>query len=362
MKTTKLATLLAALALSPAFAAETDPVGFVSVTVPAHSDAILAVPLNRAAEFKGVIQSISGNVITVAGTPGWTANAFAPGVTANKTYAVQIASGAKEGLVGRVTANSNNTLTVTLAASDDLTGIGTVAAPVDPDGAGPLTAQSDQIDVMPYWTPSALFGTNAAAGSQFLGFQDANAGINVGNSEQYTCTTPGSWEDDINFGQDATHAVLDFGSGFIIRNNGNTTMSLSFVGSVPMSKHRTRLATKSNNVAQDIAIGFMSPVPEKLSTVGDPTVAVPQQTANFLNFPVAVGDKILGFDNSLPGINKGNSVQFTWNGTEWEDDINFGQVANYQTTLQPGFGYIYRRAATGTANSLVWNKIPAYLQ
>ena len=37
--------------------ATTDPVGFVSVTVPAQSDAVLAVPLNRAAAFKGKIKN-----------------------------------------------------------------------------------------------------------------------------------------------------------------------------------------------------------------------------------------------------------------------------------------------------------------
>jgi uncharacterized protein (TIGR02597 family) len=353
MKTPKLLCTIAAIALAQGslFAVNTDPVGFVSVTVPANSDATIAVPLNRTSEFKGLTSAfsgISGSVtITVAGTPGWTAGQFAPLATANKTYALQLASGTKEGLTLPITNNGTNTVTVTVSASDDLTGV---------------LASGEQIDIMPYWTPSSIFTTSTPVGTQLLGFQAPNAGINVGNSEQYTCSGAGVWEDDINFGQDGSHVPLKFGGAFIIRNNSAAQLAVLFVGGVPMSTHRVRLSTQANNVAQDIAFGFMSPVPEKLSSIGDPSIPSGQQTSNFLQLPAAIGDQILGFDNSTTGINKGNAIQFTWSGTEWEDDINFGSVANYQTTLKPGFGYIYRKAASPTATSVVWSRLPSYLQ
>jgi len=78
------------------------------VTVPAASDAALGAPLSRASKFQGVIESISGNTITVAGTPGWTANQFvyASG-TQPKTDFARIDSGvAKEGLIATIASNS----------------------------------------------------------------------------------------------------------------------------------------------------------------------------------------------------------------------------------------------------------------
>ncbi len=345
MKSTKLATLLAALAFSPAFSAETDPVGFVSVTVPANSDAVLAVPLNRAAEFKGVIQSISGNTITVAGTPAWAADAFAPGVTAGKTYAVQIAAGAKEGLIGKITTNTNNSITVTLEAGDDLTGIGTVAVPVDPDGAGPLTAQADQIDIAPYWTPSSLLGNSLPAGTQFLGYEGVTAGVNKSSTEQYAATGSG-WENEAT-SDDASNTPLSFGRGFVIRNNQASPLTLSFVGSVPMSAARFRITAKAIGVDQDIRFGFMSPIPEAINALG-----IPAQT----------GDTILVFNNAAAGINKSSFKSYTFDSGTWYDDSTETAIDS-TVKLEPGFGYIYRkfRQTNPALQSFVWQKVPSYL-
>lgn len=354
MKTSKILYSLAAIALAQVSlqAVETNPVGFVSVTVPANSDAILAVPLNRAATFTGVVNAVAGNVITVTGTPGWTANQLifnGPGDAGTdqlNTYALQLASGAKEGLIGKITAHgtgTNPTVTLTLDAGDDLTGI----------------LAGDQFDIMPYWTPS-LLAKGVPVGTQILGFQAPNPGINLGNSEQFACSGVDTWEDEFTL-NDATHTPINFGTSIILRNNSGTQLSLSFVGNVPMSAHRVRLVTKANNVAQDNAFGFMSPVPESLSSIGNPAVVVGQQTANLLQIPVAVGDQIIGFDNSQSGINKSSSVQYTWTGTAWEDDFTLSEI-DYTTKLQPGFGYIFRRAATSTATSVVWARLPSYLQ
>lgn len=81
-----LAALLAA-ALLPGVAnaqtAVTDPVGFVSLPLPANSDTFISIPFTRAAEFTGSVNSVSGGTITLTGTPGFAANRFAPLVTAD---------------------------------------------------------------------------------------------------------------------------------------------------------------------------------------------------------------------------------------------------------------------------------------
>jgi len=344
MKSPKLATLLTALALSPAFATETDPVGFVSVTVPANSDAVLAVPLNRAAEFKGVIQSIAGNVITVAGTPAWTASQFVQALPGQpKTYAVQIASGAKEGLIAQVTANTNNTLTVTVDASDDLTGIGTVAVPVDPDGAGPLTAQSDQIDIMPYWTPSALFSAGAPANAELFFYSSSLAGVNLAPAKLYLYDS-GAWADQDTFGS-ADNTALNFGVSFVMRNPTGTAFSASFVGSVPMSKHRYLIKTLANNQDQDIRIGYSSPVPETIGSLG-------------LGF--STDDQLFVYNNAASGMNKAPSKILLYDSGAWIDTDDFSNVSS-SFQLQPGQGYVFRRKGTATPQTIAWSHLQSYL-
>lgn len=332
--------------------ATTDPVGFVSVEVLANSDAVVAVPMNRSAAFKGVIQSIAGNIITVAGTPNWTVNQFVQNLgTQNDTFAVQIATGTQEGLVATITANTADSITIQLDAGDSLTGVKTEAT--NPGAA-------DQVDIMPYWTPSALFSAAPPVGFEMSGFEAADPGINNGATEIYAHAGGNVWEDGV-LGGDATHSRLRFGAAFIIRNNSGTAYMLTMVGAVPMSAQRIRLATKNNNTPQDVAIGYMAPVPEALSTVGDPNVPDNEESANALDFPAEVGDAILGFDNTQSGINKGATEIYAWNGSAWEDDIN-GGVIDHTVTLKPGFGYIFRKAATPTPVSVVWVHVQGYLQ
>jgi uncharacterized protein (TIGR02597 family) len=340
--------LLAALALAPLVHAQneavTDPVGFVSVTVPAQSDAVLAVPLYRTAAFRGIIQSISGNTITVSGTPNWTTNQYVQNIgTQNDTFAVVIASGAKEGLTGRVTANGAGTVTLQLDAGEDLTGIGTVAVPVDPDGAGPKTAQADQVDILPYWTPQTLI-TGVPIGTEFLGFEGTGAGVNLA-AVQLLGFTGSGWEDQIT-SNDASHKPLNFGAGFVLRNNSGSPVTISMVGAVPMSSHRMRFRTLAGGVDQDVRFGYLSPVPEAVVS---------------LQIPAVAGDAILGFNNAAQGKNKSASTIYAFDGAQWVDDIT-GEPLNANVMLQPGFGYIYRKYRTASPQTSTWQHLQSYLQ
>lgn len=314
-------------------AASTDPVGFVSTTVPAQSDAVLAVPLFRAAEFKGVIQSISGNVLTVSGTPNWTADQFVqalPGQT--KTYAVLIASGTKEGMIGRVTANGTSTLTITLDASDDLTGIKTEAT--DPGLA-------DQIDVMPYWTPNSLLGSAISTGARMLLFPSNQAGVNLA-SQTTIVKGPSSW---LIGATNSDDFALEFGQSFVLRNQTATVQTISMVGSVPMSSHRVKINKLSAvGTAQDIRIGYASPVPETIGSLG-------------LGF--SAGDRLLVFDNSTTGFNKSASVTLVFNGTGW---LQGSTDVSSSFLLQPGQGYIFRRSPSVGAGTITWTDTQSYLQ
>ena len=329
MKTSKLLALLSTLALSSTFAAETDPVGYVSVTVPANSDAVLAVPLNRAAEFKGVISSISGNVITVAGTPAWTNNQFAPLATANKTYALQVASGAKEGLIGKITANTVDTLTVQLDSGETLADV----------------VAGDQIDVMPYWTPSTLISASVPDGTELYVFDNTTSGQNTSPSVLLQYFSGFGWFETIGY-TDQSHRPLLFATGFILRNNSlSSSVALSFVGSVPMTKHRLPLKTIAAGVNQDQTIGYMSPIPEPLSS---------------LNFAAADNDELFLFDSSATGKNKSPSTLLVFFGGRWYNSITYADVTD-TTTLQPGNGMIFRKKSAGAPQVSVWQDLQSYL-
>ncbi len=334
MKTPKILCSIAALAIAQGslFAINTDPVGFVTVTVPANSDATLAVPMNRASEFKGLTSALSGTsgtvTITVAGSPGWGTDIFAPLATANKTYALQFASGAKEGLTLPIIGNGTNTVTVTVSATDNLDGVG----------------NGEQIDIMPYWTPASLVASPPLA-TAILGFNTSGAGINRGPGEIYAFDGT-NWQNDVNGGPSVNHLPLPFGNTFILRNNSASPYNLSLVGSVPMTKFRFLLATLQANTVQDNQIGYMCPIPESLTS---------------LEFPAVAGDSILGFDNSTSGINKGPVSIYAYDGTKWVDDVLGGDVLP-TVKLQPGFGYIFRKHKTASPQTLVWSHLPAYLQ
>ncbi len=323
----------------------TDPVGFVSVTVPAASDAAVGVPLGLASEFQGVIQSISGNTITMAGTPGWTASQFlyvAPvgsaASTQPKTYYIRIDSGVREGLIATITANDASSVTITVPNGDDLTGVLTNAA----NGTG------DSISIAPYWTLATLI-TGVPAGTKVLlyptnttttipGYPANQSGINIaGTAYTYTGT---NWKNGSFTGDDT---ILPAYQGFTVRNNSAAAITISITGSVPMSTSRMVLRTLSSNTSQDQRIFFNSPVPELLSST---------------NLGLTPGDSVLTIDNTATGQNKaGNKI--TWTGTQWRQGNN-DVTSTYM--LQPGTSYILRKISTATPGNSISTHLQSYLQ
>lgn len=315
----------------------TDPVGFVSVSVPALSDAVLATPLYRTPVFRGGIQSISSNTITVSAAPGWTNDQFVQAIgTQNDTFAVLIATGdpstGKEGLIGKITANSGNSVTVELDAGASFTGVKTEAS--NPGAA-------DQIDIMPYWTPSSLLGTTLPDGVQMLLFPTDQSGINIGS--QTTLIKAGSsW---LNGATNADYLQLFFGQGFVIRNTTNAAQVISMVGSVPMAAHRFVMKKNSaTGTAQDIRIGYSSPIPEIIGN---------------LHLGFTAGDQLLVFDNTSSGQNKSAITTLVFSGADW-----YNGATKVTTTfqLQPGQGYVFRRSPSAAAGSTTWVNMQSYLQ
>lgn len=319
------------MALSTGMAATTAPVGFVSVAVPANSDVALGAPLGRASEFQGVIQSISGSIITFAGTPNFGTNIFVYSVgVQSKTYFLRIDAGTKEGLILPIIANANNSVEVTIPAGEDLTGINTVLA----NGNG------EEISIAPYWTVGTLF-SGAIAGTQILVTSSSSSGINLPTT---TYTFNGT-----NWLKGATPSnddVLNVGQGLIVRNNNTTTqLTLSVTGAVPMTAHRMRLSTLASNTRQDIRIFYNSPVPEVIGNVFNVGSLVP-------------GDQLLYVDNAAAGKNK-PTVTLVWNGTNW---LQGATAVTTTFNLLPGQSYLFRKNQSASPSSVVWSDLQSYLQ
>src|SRR5947207_11279179 len=95
----------------------TDSVGFTTTSCLAQSDTYVSIPFTRPSEFTGTVQSASGNMLTINGTPGWANSQFvyAAGSQPNHYY-VLIGNGGttnpKEGHIYQITGNGSNTLSI----------------------------------------------------------------------------------------------------------------------------------------------------------------------------------------------------------------------------------------------------------
>lgn len=305
----------------------TEPVGFVSVTVPATSDATLSVPLLRPAVFIGTvlnIDNIASHQITLSS---------APTLTAGVPYALYIANGSKEGMTIRVASQVGTTalLNLTLDAGDDYNGI----------------AVGTQVRVMPYWTPASLLPSTVAAGTQILTFENPVAGTTISATAVYAHAGAGVWRNVITTAN-VSQTPLAFGSSFVLRNLSASPLTVAFVGDVPVKNHRLKLATRAASTNQDIRFGYTSPVAETLQSVG------------LTGGTVTDGDEIHVYhNNATTGYNKGPSLILHRAGGAWLDPGNVNVGATFQFT--PGSGYVYRKVGSGSPTVFVWNGTPSYL-
>lgn len=102
---------LVALSMHAADMTYGSPVGGVTITAPADSDRIISVPFVRKANWSGVVGTISGTDITVAGAPNWTTNAF----SSSGYHYARMLTGAQKGHYFSIISNTATTLTVDAA-------------------------------------------------------------------------------------------------------------------------------------------------------------------------------------------------------------------------------------------------------
>jgi uncharacterized protein (TIGR02597 family) len=334
--------------------AASDPVGFTTTSLLGSSDTLTSIPFTRPPAFTGAIQSVAGSVITVAGSPGWSAGStfvYAAGSQPNHYYALIGAGGAtnpKEGRFYPITTNGTNTLTVTTSPSNDLTGI----------------VANTQVTIIPYWTPATIFPT-ADANVSFTPTSSAptyKTQILVANDSGPTITySPiyyfdggtSKWRIESVGDPDRGDDQLSPDSFFVIRNeNGAPTLPLTALGSVLMKKFSAPLMTSASQ-AYENAVDMLRPIDVPLNATG-----LKPSDGSFI-----ANDQLLIFDNSVAAINKSPVATYFYN-TSVGDHGGWrltGDGANDHGSdiILAGSAMIVRKAQTGGGATSFWtNSFP----
>ncbi len=323
--------LLAAASCGMAFGAATaytTPVGYVSLgnagSVPANTDVYVSIPLERPAEYGGSVSSVSGNTVTLSGSPGFTVNQFASGVP----YIVEIGSGAKSGLVALVVSNDAGTVTVAPQPGLSLSGI----------------LSGDLLRIRKAWTVSTfLSSTTIPVGTQLLANSGTVPGIVVAPDLIFEYDGA-NWVDTNTF-DSADNVVLYPGEGFVLRTTGSAISSLSVSGEVPSSNHLTVISNFSPGVGQDSSIGYIGAVGEKIGVSG---------------LGYTGGDQLLVWDNTTTGIIKAPVTVLEFDGSVWVDTNTFDDVST-TFELTSGQSYVFRRSPSASGADVVWSDQQTYI-
>ena len=360
---------LGVASLSAAFGqVQTDPVGFLQpfnstagqINLLANSDTLVSIPFTRPPEFTGAIASVSGNVITVSGSPGWNVSpqqwVYAQGTQPKHYYALigPGTSNPKEGHMYTITGNGSNTLTVD-TTSDDLSGI-------------PANAQ---VVVIPFWTLNTAFPASDAnvsfipSPSQFNRLTQifipnySGTGINLSATATYYFFNS-AWR---KFGsatsEDHGDDILVQDGYFTVRNAGTGTV-FTASGSVLTKKQTIPLLT-STSTAVDNFVSITRPVAVSLNNLGLIGSGAFATSASQFNRV----DQLFVYDPTISGINK--SASATYFTTLGPDSLphwrKFGQSVSTDfgtDTIPAGAGFVIRKGVTANGATLYWQNAATY--
>ena len=314
--------------------------GLLRVSAPANTDTIVSPVFSRTPVWTGAVQTVSGNRVTVAGTPGWTANQFTPGAD---TYYVRARGGALNGLFFTVVSNDATSLVL--------------------DNAGFNLSQfttGDSLELVPYWTlgtlyPASQAGTSFVATAAPLVHQtellvyDANGvGVNRPASATYFHYN-GAWR------KNGAATTLSFNNvvigpdSYLLQRNKAAATTLVRSGRV----HPGRISTVLEafpTAAQDnlVAVGYPIDVTLRQTGIGGSAAFATTTSA------LSPKDEILVYNTAQTGINRAPSAVYIYFNNGWRKlgtglDVDFSD----SVTLPAGAGFIVRKVAAATA--AVWN-------
>ncbi len=297
---------------------------------------------------------VSGLAYNVASVTSDTAAVLSRAYTGTTgSYIVSYDHSPKEGSYYTVTANTANTLTVSLNGDS----LSTVAA-------------GTTVTLIPYWTlgtafPASDAGTSYIASSGTLSFQrqtqilmpdSVSSGINLASSATYYSYNS-SWRlsgADPSIVYDDT--ILPPTTYFTVRNAATAT-TFTPAGGVYMNRITTPLDTQTAS-AQDNAVSLPRPVSVALNDLG--LVSSGAFTASTGTLSFNRKDTLLTYDNTQTGINKASAASYYYYGNAWRLSGADPSV-DYGATLIPyGVGLTIRKAASTGGATNFWQNTRTY--
>lgn len=304
----------------------TDPTGYVKLgnttggatpAVPANTDVFLGVPLEQKVEFSGVVLSATANSITFSGTPGWSANQWAPAT--GTPFCAVVSSGAQNGIRGLISANTANSLTLTVTTP------GTLAS----------VFPGDKVQIRKCWTLKTFFADSTLSpGCRVYLYDNQAGGINHSVSAIYTFAGA-DWYSSSGV---SNNVILHPGELVLLRSSSTPIAKLTVYGDVPVSTGRVDISKNVPGTLEDMEIAHGYPVPK---FIGD------------LGLPVENGDRVYLYNNKLLDVNKSAAEILTYGAGNWYSNKSGGTPVNFSVSLPPGQGFLLRRAA-GSASSAEW--------
>ena len=339
----------------------TTPVGVITLSALGLSDTALCPTLEREKVFTGVVETVSGNTITVSGSPGWVSNQFVYSSTVQRnTYYLLISSGLRSGAFYTVTGNTGNSMTV------------------DPAGENlqAILASGVMFDVVPYWTLNTLFpsGQGFKVSPSFTPVSTIiipnpnQVGASIPASDKYfyyngTALGGAGWR---KVGGVATTKYDDMAimpdSHFIVRHNYSGNTEFKVIGRVRTSGFQTAIGTIQPNTRQDNHLGFPYPVPMTLTKTGFYQSGAVAGSTSF-----TPTDLVLVYDNSITALNKPPTAKYFYytgtalGGAGWRK-VGATATAKFDDVevIAPGVGFIIQKAPVASPSSQMYTSSISY--
>ena len=296
----------------------TPVVGFVTTTLAAGSDTIIAPQVLRPSELSAAVSGVTSTAtqatLALSGAT-LTANQFQYNATTQpNTYFALVTGGNLTGTYFLVSSNTTSEIIVNL------------------DGLTASSADITSIEVRPCWTLSTLFPAEDA-GKSFTPSADssgaqrrttilmpnfAGTGVNRASAATYfynNAVGVQSWVSTTAVTTKAGDTAVLPGSYVILRNTGGTPVQLSFThsGAVLASKLTSYLGTLTN-ASSDTLIALPRPTDYTLSQIG-------LTTNNFMPSSSSSGadrrDTLLVVSPTGTGVNRASSATYFLVSTNW---------------------------------------------
>jgi len=331
--------------------ASTDPLGVIQINALGNSDTLVSLPLKHPSDFNGVVASVDGSVVTLAGTPGWTADDWVyNGDTQLSTYYLFVRDGDMAGSYFTIVDNDAASVTLDVAGSD-LSGL----------------LADTAVSIHPYYTLAELFpegeglneSTSAVDRQSELFFPDiAGEGINLASAATFFFMDGHFHRVGGDLSEIYDNYILLPDGYFILRNNVATATEISFLGEVIMSDVAMPLIALEGT-QQDNIIGLQRPIEMTLDESGLITSNAFAVTTD----PSDIQDMLLVFDMSEAKKNRSanDADRYFYYNNGWRlDGADIATDYGDTEVFTPGTGFIIRKAAALADEQKVWSNSANY--